>query len=186
MKGAMSSPGQVMGRSLLAALYPDTTYRNNSGGEPEVIPDLTWEQLKEFHAEYYHPTNSYFYTYGNLPLEKTLGFICSKVLDEFSAIQINTAVPAQPRWEQPRQETQSYAFSDPEEIEKKFQACVAWLICDVKDSFEVLVMTVLEQILLGNSASPLRKALIDSGLGTALSDSSGFDPDNRTPCLPAA
>lgn len=179
MKGAMSSPSQVLGRSLLAALYPDTTYRNNSGGEPSEIPTLTWENLKDFHAGYYHPSNSYFYTYGNLPLEETLSFICEKVLDKFERLDIDSKVPSQPRWDTPRKATQAYAYSDPEDLSKKYQACVAWLACDIKDSFEVLVLTVLEQILLGNSASPLRKALIDSNLGSALSDSTGFDPDNR-------
>ncbi len=179
MKGAMSSPGQVMGRSLLAALYPDTTYRHNSGGEPSQIPSLTWEDLKAFHARYYHPSNAYFYTYGHLPLEKTLSFICEKVLNDFSAINIDTAVPSQPRWSAPRTYTAAYAYSDLTDIEKKYQACVAWLICDVKNSFDILVMMVLEQILLGNSASPLRKALIDSQLGSALSDATGFDADNR-------
>ncbi|MBU2629927.1 MAG: insulinase family protein, partial [Proteobacteria bacterium] len=179
MKGAMSSPGQVMGRSLLSALYPDTTYRNNSGGEPADIPTLTWKDLKDFHARYYHPSNAYFYTYGNLPLEETLLFINEKALNEFEKITIDSKVPSQPRWNTPRTVTQSYAYSDPDDISKKYQACVAWLTCDVKDSFEILVLTILEQILLGNSASPLRKALIDSSLGSALSDSTGFDPDNR-------
>ncbi len=179
MKGAMSSPSQVLGRSLLAALYPDTTYRNNSGGEPSEIPTLTWENLKDFHAGYYHPSNSYFYTYGNLPLEETLLFINEKVLNKFERLDIDSKVPPQPRWDMPRKATQAYAYSDPEDLSKKYQACVAWLTCDIKDSFEVLVLTVLEQILLGNSASPLRKALIDSNLGSALSDSTGFDPDNR-------
>ncbi|MBU8848252.1 MAG: insulinase family protein [Desulfobacterales bacterium] len=179
MKGAMSSPGQVLGRSLLTALYPDTTYRNNSGGEPSDIPTLTWENLKDFHAGYYHPSNAYFYTYGNLPLEETLSFICEKVLNQFEKIEIDSKVPSQPRWDTPQKATQAYAYSDPEDASKKYQACVAWLTCDVKDSFEVLVLTVLEQILLGNSASPLRKALIDSTLGSALSDSTGFDSDNR-------
>lgn len=179
MKGAMSSPGQVLGRSLLAALYPDTTYRNNSGGEPSDIPTLSWEGLKEFHARYYHPSNAYFYTYGNLPLEETLSFICDRVLNEFEKIHVDSKVPSQPRWTAPREITQAYAYADPEDLSKKYQACVAWLTCDVKDSFEILVLTVLEQILLGNSASPLKKALIDSSLGSALSDSTGFDPDNR-------
>ncbi|SDU62197.1 insulinase family protein [Desulfobacula phenolica] len=179
MKGAMSSPAQVLGRSLLASLYPDTTYRYNSGGEPSEIPTLTWENLKDFHAEYYHPSNSYFYTYGNLPLEETLLFIGKKVLDKFERLDIDSKVPSQPRWDTPRKATQAYAYSDPEDLSKKYQACVAWLTCDIKDSFEILVLTVLEQILLGNSASPLRKALIDSNLGTALSDSTGFDSDNR-------
>ncbi|MCP3874983.1 MAG: peptidase M16 [Desulfobacteraceae bacterium] len=179
MKGAMSSPGQVMGRSLLAALYPDTTYRNNSGGEPSDIPSLTWENLKEFHAKYYHPSNSYFYTYGNLPLEESLSFIREKVLDQFDHLDIDSKVTSQPRWDDPKKIEQTYAYSDPSDVSKKYQACVAWLTCDIQDSFEVLVLTILEQILLGNSASPLRKALIDSNLGSALSDSSGFDPDNK-------
>jgi presequence protease len=179
MKGAMSSPAQVLGRSLLSSLYPDTTYRNNSGGEPLQIPSLTWEGLKSFHARYYHPSNAYFYTYGNLPLAKTLSFISKKALDQFEHLAVDSKVPSQPRWTSPKKITQAYAYSDLEDVSKKYQACVAWLTCDVKDSFEILVLTVLEQILLGNSASPLRKALIDSSLGSALSDSTGFDPDNR-------
>ncbi len=179
MKGSMSSPGQVLGRSLLSSLYPDTTYRNNSGGEPSQIPSLTWEDLKDFHGRYYHPSNSYFYTYGNLPLEKTLSFICEKALDQFESLEVDSQVPTQPRWDSPKKITQVYAYSDPDDISKKYQACVAWLTCDVKDSFDILVLSILEQILLGNSASPLRKALIDSSLGSALSDSTGFDPDNR-------
>ncbi len=179
MKGAMSSPDQILSRSLLSALYPDTTYRFNSGGDPFRIPDLTWQALKEFHARYYHPSNSFFYTYGNLPLEKTLSFICRKVLDNFKRLDIDSRVGSQPRWKSPRQVSKPYAYADPDDVSKKYQACVAWLTCDIKDSFEVLVLTVLEQILLGNSASPLRKALIDSSLGSALSDSTGFDADNR-------
>ncbi|MFH2092587.1 MAG: insulinase family protein [Pseudomonadota bacterium] len=179
MKGAMSSPGQVLGRSLLTALYPDTTYKNNSGGEPCDIPKLAWTDLKNFHSRYYHPSNAYFYTYGNLPLEQTLAYISERVLDHFEYLKVDSKVPSQPRWDSPRQVTQKYAYTDPENAAKKYQACVAWLTCDIQDSFEVLVLTIIDQILLGNSSSPLRKALIDSNLGSALSDSTGFDPDNR-------
>ncbi|MCP4673285.1 MAG: peptidase M16, partial [Desulfobacula sp.] len=179
MKGAMSSPAQVLGRSLLASLYPDTTYKNNSGGEPSKIPDLSWAELKDFHGRYYHPSNSYFYTYGNLSLEESLSFISKKVLDNFELLDMDSRVPAQPRWENPRTKTKRYAYSDPEDASSKYQACVAWLTCDVKDSFEILVLTILEQVLLANAASPLRKALVDSNLGSALSDATGFDSDNR-------
>ncbi len=179
MKGAMSSPDQVLSRALLASLYPDTTYCNNSGGEPSDIPKLTHTALKAFHARYYHPSNSYFYTYGAFPLEETLAFISEKVLNQFDYLAVNSAVPSQPRWTAPRKQTQAYAYSDPQDLSTKYQACVGWLACDVKDSFEILVLTVLEQILLGNSASPLRKALIDSNLGSALSDATGFEADNR-------
>jgi len=75
MKGAMSSPDQVMVRSILKALYPDTTYSNNSGGDPSDIPSLSYVQLKEFHRRHYHPSNAYFYTYGDLPLKDHLAFI---------------------------------------------------------------------------------------------------------------
>jgi presequence protease len=179
MKGAMSSPGQVLGRYLLKALYPDTTYSNNSGGEPCDIPKLSWKELKAFHAKYYHPSNSIFYTYGSFPLEDNLKFISEKVLDSFEHLSMDTRVPSQPRWDKPKQQIQKYAFSDQEDDQKKYQACVAWLTCDIKDSYEILVLAVLEQILLGNAASPMRKALIDSNFGSALSDSSGFDSDNR-------
>ncbi len=179
MKGAMSSPSQVLGRGLLQGLYPDTTYSNNSGGEPENIPDLTWEGLKEFHARFYHPSNAWFYTYGNLSMEESLSFIEDKVLSRFDYLDVQSQVPSQPRWNAPKEHIIPYACSDDKSLDKKYQGCVAWLTCDIKDHFEVLVLTILEQIFLGNAASPLKKALIDSKLGTALSDACGFDPDNR-------
>lgn len=179
MKGAMSSPNQVMGRSLLAALYPDTTYSHNSGGEPCEIPNLTHEGLKGFHKRFYHPSNAFFYTYGSLSLKDHLQFIEEKVLDRFTRIDPDSAVLPQPRWDAPRKASASYPLAGDEDPSNKYQACVAWLTADIKDSFELLVLDVLEQVLLGNAASPLRKALIDSGLGSSLADGSGFDPDMR-------
>lgn len=179
MKGAMSSPNQILARSLMSALYPDTTYSFNSGGEPSDIPTLTHSQLKEFHARYYHPSNAFFYTYGSLPIEKHLEVITTKVLNRFTSINPDSEVPSQPRWKEPKTVTVPYPLSADENPEKKYQACVAWLTADIRDSFEMLVLDVLEHILLGNSASPLRKKLIDSGLGSALSDASGFDSDMR-------
>jgi Zn-dependent M16 (insulinase) family peptidase len=179
MKGAMSSPDQVMARSILKALYPSTTYRFNSGGDPAAIPSLTYEQLKAFHQKHYHPSNAFFYTYGNLPLRDHLAFIEEKVLKQFERIDPDTAVAAQPRWRRPQSVCLPYPFDKNEDAAKKCQVCIAWLTADIKDSFEILTLTLLEQILLGNSASPLRKALIDSGLGSALCDGCGFEADNR-------
>lgn len=179
MKGAMSSPSQIMGRALMKALYPDTTYSFNSGGEPSDIPTLTHSQLKAFHARYYHPSNAFFYTYGSLPLQKHLEVISTKVLNRFKKIEPDSEVSPQPRWRAPKEFTVPYPLSRDENPEKKYQACVAWLTADIKDSFEMLVLDVMEHILLGNSSSPLRKNLIDSGLGSSLSDGSGFDSDMR-------
>ena len=179
MKGAMSSPDQVMVRSILNALYPDTTYGNNSGGDPQIIPQLTHAQLKAFHQRHYHPSNAYFYTYGNLPLKKHLEFIDEKIMRRFEAIDPKTDVPMQPRWTEPKAVRYTYALSSNQASAKKSQICLAWLLADICSTFDVLVITVLEQVLLGNAASPLRKSLMDSGLGSALSDGSGFDADNR-------
>jgi hypothetical protein len=179
MKGAMSSPDQVMVRSLLNALYPDTTYRFNSGGEPADIPRLTHQQLVEFHRRHYHPSNAFFYTYGDMPLVEQLAFIDEAVLRRFDRIDPGTDVPSQPRWSAPRQVVYPYPLAESEDPQKKFQTCVAWLTTDIRDTFDVLVLTLLEQILLGNSASPLRKTLIESGIGSALSDGTGLDTDNR-------
>jgi Zn-dependent M16 (insulinase) family peptidase len=179
MKGAMSSPDQVMVRSLLNAMYPDTTYSNNSGGDPAVIPTLTHEQLKQFHARHYHPSNAYFYTYGDLPLYEHVALIHDKVLQRYERIDPKTEVATQPRWQRPRKFSYTYPLDADQDFSRKSQVCVAWLTSDIKDSYQMLVLKLLEQILLGNSASPLRKALIDSELGSALSDGTGFDADNR-------
>jgi Zn-dependent M16 (insulinase) family peptidase len=179
MKGAMSSPDQVMVRSMLNAMYPDTTYRHNSGGDPTVIPTLTHEQLKQFHRRHYHPSNSFFYTYGDLSLTEHIRVIHDKVLKHHDRIDPDTEVVSQPRWEKPKRARYRYPLDSAADASKKSQVCVTWLTCDIQDAFQVLALKLLEQILLGNSASPLRKALMDSALGTALSDGTGYDADNR-------
>ncbi|MFH2219143.1 MAG: insulinase family protein [Pseudomonadota bacterium] len=179
MKGAMSSPDQVMARSILNALYPSTTYHYNSGGDPDRIPDLTYDRLLAFHGRHYHPSNAFFYTYGNLSLNDHLNFISDKILNRFERIDPETDVPIQPRWNKPEKKTYHYPFGKNEDPGEKCQVCVAWLTADIRDNFEVLILTLLEQILLGNPASPLRRALIDSGLGTALCDGTGYDSGNR-------
>lgn len=179
MKGAMSSPDQVMVRSILKALYPDTTYAFNSGGEPADIPSLTYAQLREFHRRHYHPSNAYFFTYGDLPLREHLAFIEKTVLRRFSAIEPDTEVHPQPRWPAPNTAAFYYPFGREEDPTRKHQTCLSWLTSDIRATGEVLCLSLLEQILIGNVGSPLRKALIDSGLGSALCDGSGFDAENR-------
>lgn len=179
MKGAMSSPDQVLARSVLNALYPLTTYGFNSGGDPAVIPSLSYEDLKRFHGRHYHPSNSFFYTYGNIPLKESLSFIEEKVLNKFVRSNPGTDVPSHPRWSEPKTARYYYPLAKNEDPLKKCQVCISWLTADINDIFEALVLVLLEHILLGNASSPLRKALIDSGLGSSLCDSSGYDPGNR-------
>ncbi|RJP86605.1 MAG: peptidase M16 [Desulfobacteraceae bacterium] len=179
MKGAMSSPDQVMSRSILNALYPDTTYGFNSGGEPAEIPKLTHDQLIAFHRHHYHPSNAFFYTYGNLPLETTLKFIEENALVHFDRMDPKTDVMSQPRWERPRTATYYYPVDENDDSAKKCQVCLAWLTSDIREAFDVLVLNVLEQVLVGNAGSPLRQALIESELGSTLSDGTGFDGENK-------
>ncbi|KPA17250.1 presequence protease [Candidatus Magnetomorum sp. HK-1] len=179
MKGAMSSPSQIMGRSIMNALYPTTTYSFNSGGAPEKIPELTYEAFKAFHQRYYHPSNAFFYSYGNFSLITHLKHVNENVLSKFNCIDPKTDVPQEPRWDTPREKRKKYPLSKNEKPEKKAQICLAWLLTGIDDAYMVLCLSLLEQIILGNSASPLRKALIDSALGDALSDGTGFDPEMR-------
>jgi hypothetical protein len=179
MKGAMSSPSQVMGRGLMNALYPTTTYHFNSGGDPEKIPELTYDAFKAFHQRYYHPSNAFFYSYGTFSLKSHLKHVDDTVLSKFSKIDPKTDVPSEPRWHEPRETRKKYSLSAHEDPEKKGQICLAWILPGIEDAYMVLCFFLLEQILLGNSASPLRKALIESGLGAALSDCTGYDPELR-------
>ena len=177
MKGAMSSPAQVMVRSIMNALYPETTYSNNSGGDPALIPGLAYEDFLKFHALHYHPSNAYFYSYGNLPLRDNLKLVDENVLKHFKKIDPGTDINHEPRWKAPKKLKYYYPLAKNEKPEKKFQVCIAWVTVPIEDFFNVLSLYLIEQILLGNTASPLRKALIDSELGSSLSDGTGLEPD---------
>ena len=180
MKGAMSDTSSLLSRRLGRALYPTTTYHHNSGGEPEEIPNLTWQQLRDFHARYYHPSNAWFFSYGDLDLETHIGLIEDRVLQHFTRIEPDSAVPSEVRLTAPRQERERYPLDESEPLQKKSLVQVAWLTCEIEDSFERLALTVLSSLLLGNPAAPLYKALLDSGLGDNLAPGTGYHDDNRT------
>jgi presequence protease len=179
MKGALASPQAAVQRAVGRSLFPGLTYAHISGGDPEDIPNLTWEQLRAFHATHYHPTNAYFYTYGDQPLERTLEVIERNVLSRFQRIEINTAIPYVKRFTRPIAAVEPYPATAGEDNTRKSQALVAWLTVPTGDSFRLLAMKVLAEVLLSNAGSPLRKALIDSGLGTAMADGTGLQDDYR-------
>lgn len=179
MKGAMATAAAVLGRGIGKALFPELTYANNSGGEPENIPDLTWEQLRNFHAHHYHPSSAHFFTYGDLELETVLTQIEKQVLSRFDRIEVDVDIPDVKRFSKARRFDLSYALSKQESRAKKGQALVAWATTRVSESFEVLALSILSKVLLGNPSSPLQKALIDSGLGEALADGTGFHRSYR-------
>ncbi|MBN1957520.1 MAG: insulinase family protein [Desulfuromonadales bacterium] len=180
MKGAMSDPSSLLSRRMDRHLYPTTTYHHNSGGEPENIPDLTWQQLRDFHARYYHPSNSWFFSSGNLDLEALLTVVEDRVLQHFERIEPDSEVPLEQPLPQPLQVVEPYPLDEGESLEKRALVQVAWLAGDINDSFERLAMSLLSSLLLGNPAAPLYKALLDSGLGANLTPGSGYHDDNRS------
>jgi len=179
MKGALASPQAAMQRAIGSALFPGLTYSFISGGDPEHIPDLTWQKLRDFHAVHYHPSNAYFYTYGDQPLERTLDAIERGALAQFERIHVDTSIPDVRRFDQPVTRTEPYPAPPGEDLSHRSQALVGWVTVKSADSFKVLSMKVLAEVLLGNAGSPLRKALIDSKLGTAMADGSGLQDDYR-------
>ena len=119
MKGAMASPSSLLYRRLGKALYPTTCYRFNSGGEPTDIPKLTWEDLRQFHARYYHPSNALFYSYGNLPVEDHLSQVDELVMGHFSRLNIDSAIPPEQRLTAPRRITEYFPIETGEELRNK-------------------------------------------------------------------
>ena len=102
MKGVFSDFSSHVDRKTFSSLFPDTSYAFESGGEPEHIPDLTYEKFKEFHARYYHPSNSFVFLYGNIPSEKTLRFLNDNYLRNFDKLAVDSKIKMQPPWKAPR------------------------------------------------------------------------------------
>lgn len=179
MKGALSSPEWLMAEYTKEALFPGTSYRFNSGGEPEVISGLSHQVLVDFHKKHYHPGNSYFYSYGNLLIEQHLKFINKEVLNKFKGSGSNVKIKKEPRWASPRRCTYYYPLAVKPTPVAKTEAAIAWLLGDQEKQEHLLVWELISDILLGNPAAPLRQALIDSGLGSDLSDNAGLNNECR-------
>ena len=180
MKGALATPSAAVDRAIGKTLFQRLPYEYISGGDPLEIPNLTWQHLKDFHARHYHPSNARFYTYGNQDLERTLEAIETNALARFARIETDAhQIPDVARAKQPMQATEPYPTSASEDNTKKAQALTAWVTARSADSFQSLAMKVLTEVLLSNAGSPLRKALIDSGIGSALADGSGLHDDYK-------
>lgn len=180
MKGAYSDLDGLIGRETSKGICPDNAYGRDSGGDPESIPDLTYEEFIVFHRTYYHPSNTFIFLYGDIPTEKHLTFLDSAYLSEFQTISLETAISAQPRWSSPRRKTVPYPIGPNEDPARKASVCLTFLTNDVTEAIRSLSMNVLEYYLLGNAASPLRKALIDSKLGEELAPSGYADYQRDT------
>lgn len=163
MKGAMSSAGSRLNEALHQLLFPDLTYGINSGGDPKIIPELTYEELKDFHHTYYHPSRCLFFFYGNLPLEKHLDFITKHCLDQVEAAPPIPLIPPQKRYLKPVYTTQPYPFAANEDASAAYIFSMGWLSCPIEKQEDVLALAVLITALMCTDASPLRDAILKSG-----------------------
>ena len=169
MKGAMSSPGTVLNEILNAALFPDITYGINSGGDPKEIPSLSYAELCAFHKEFYHPSRCLFFFYGNMPLEGHLDFINDHILHDIKPVPPVPKIPRQERFTTPRQIKAFYPITDTEETVSLSLIAFGWLTCSILEQKELLALNILEMILMDTDASPLKMALLKSGLCTQAS-----------------
>jgi len=184
MKGVYSQPDSVFYRAVQNALFPDNVYGVDSGGDPLVIPDLTFDEFRSFHQKYYHPSNGRFWFYGDDEPEKRLE-VLGKFLDEFEPIDPNSTIPLHKKFPEPKVVTQHYAAgaSDEEggEGESKAFASVNWLMTEHDLDLQTeLALGFLDYLMTGTAASPLRKALNDSGLGESIVGG-GMDDELRQP-----
>ena len=166
MKGVYSSPDSLMGRAAQQALFPDNTYGVDSGGDPLIIPKLTFDQFKSFHANYYHPGNARVYFYGNDDPLKRLELLDEYLVD-FQKIDPQSKVKVQPKRLTPSKIEVPYPIG--QGSEPKHMVTVNWLLNDTPLSAkEQLALGVLDSLLLGTSSATLRKTLTESGLGESV------------------
>lgn len=163
MKGAYSSPDGVLDEKSQQQVFPDNVYSLDSGGDPVKIPELTYAAFKHFHETYYSPTNAWIYFYGDDDPEKRLEIV-NAYLKDFQHVQVDSSIGLQPHFNQPRKVTLPYEVSAGKEAGKTLLT-VNWLLPETGSPELTVGLAVLEHILTGTPASPLRKALIESGLG---------------------
>ncbi len=179
MKGAMSSPVSALWQSLSRELFPTITYHHNSGGDPAHIPDLSYAQLKAFHARHYHPSNSLFITYGDIPATEHQARMHDLALAGFGRETMDIAVPDEQRFTRPQYVEDRYALDGDEETANKTHTVVGWLLDKSIDAEAMMRAHLLSGVLLDNGASPLRRALETTELGSAPSPLCGLQDSSR-------
>ena len=163
MKGVFSSPDDVLARKIQEALLKDTPYAYESGGDPDAIPELTREKFLDFHSKYYHPSNSYIYLYGNVDFAKELEFIDEEYLSHYEKKVVDSEVALQKPFLTPETLKDTYSVSEEEEEGVYLSYNVA--AGDSCDNERGLAMQILDYVLFTMPGAPVRKKLIDAGLG---------------------
>lgn len=166
MKGAYSSPDEMTDRTIMHSLFPDTTYGEDSGGMPEHIPELTYEDFLNFHRTYYHPSNSYLYLYGKMDMEERLTYLDREYLSHFDRIQVDSQVSLQTPFDQERRVVEAYPVGEEDSLDHQTYLTRNCVIGQSTDILLCAALDVLEEVLLETPGAPLKRALIDAGIGT--------------------
>lgn len=178
MKGAMSSPVSTLWQTLTKYLFPTTTYHHNSGGDPECIPDLSYEDLLEFYRSHYHPSNAVFMTFGDLPVSELQQRFEDNALSRFERRDEQIAVADEKRYFAPIRVEEAYALTQ-DDLGSSTHHVLGWLLPRSIDLDDLMQAHLLSRVLLDNSSSPLRAALESSELGSAPSPLCGLEDSNR-------
>ncbi len=165
MKGAYSSPEDVLDREIYSSLYPDTAYALESGGDPDVIPSLTYEGFLDFHRKYYHPANSYIYLYGDMDMEERLTWLDEEYLSKFERIEIDSKVELQKPFEETREIRKKYSVTEEETLENQTYLSYSTVIDTSLNREYYLAFQILEYALLEAPGAPLKQALLDKKIG---------------------
>jgi Zn-dependent M16 (insulinase) family peptidase len=181
MKGAFSENESLLGQKLQNLILPDHTYGVISGGDPMEIPNLTWEDLKNFHGHHYHPSNAKFYSYGNFPLSPSLSYIDKEYLSQFGYQDTtHTMVPRQTRWTEPKREHLSCRFENMREpLEKQNTISVSLLLSDITEIYDTFLMQFVAELLIKGPNSPFYKSMIEPNFSGGFTPSTGYDTQPR-------
>ncbi len=179
MKGAFSSADDVLSRQILNSLFPDTCYANESGGDPECIPDLTYEAYLNFHRRYYHPSNSYIYLYGDVNVVEKLQWLDEAYLSHYDMVEVDSEIRTQAAFEKPVEVCKKYSISSGESEENNTYLSYNLVLGDTLDAKLYQAFDILDYALVAAPGAPIKKALTDAGIGSEISG--GYDSSIKQP-----
>ncbi len=173
MKGAFSSPDDVLTRQIMNSLFPDNAYCNESGGDPLHIPELTYEDYLDFHRRYYHPCNSYIYLYGDMDIVEKLNWMDEEYLSKYEKIELDSEIQMQKPFTEPVELYKKYSISSTESEENNTYLSYNLVVGTSLDKELYQAFDILDYALVSAPGAPLKQALIDAGIGSEITG--GYD-----------
>ena len=165
MKGAYSSPDEVLSSQIYRSLFPDNTYSKDSGGNPEYIPKLTYEAYLDFYHKYYHPSNSYIYLYGDMDVVERLEWLDKEYLSLYDYKKVNSEINKQPAFDEIKNVEAQYSITMDDSQENKTYLSYNRVVGDTLDKMLYQAFDVLDYALVSSPGAPVKQALIDAGIG---------------------